>query len=578
MQRLTSLSRGKKILATLLGVGILLIITLIALRVAYFGRIYPGVTANGVYLGGLNASEATKELAAQTSKYSNQPIEVIMPQQKISLSANQVGVVYDNSAAVSEAFTVGRQGWPIDRLISQFVGLIGQSPDIVKVNYDPERISTTLVDINTKIASPVENAKFVNNDGNITIQESQRGRRVDFALSPKAFSNHFGQLNTKLMVTPVLYTDPQLSSQTLDKQKDIISPFIKQPLVLSYESKNWPVELNTIIGWLTLPSSNQPISHNLLSNYYHLSSSADQPIVFYDRRAVSQFIASLAKDINVAPIDAQLTISGEKATVFTQSRDGKTLDVEKSTDAVMKQLASASTTPVPLAVTTTKADVSDDNIEKLGIKELISEGVTYFPNSPPNRMQNIRIGASKFNGVLVKPGEVFSFNENLGEVSGATGYTQGLVILGDHEEKQYGGGLCQVSSTAYRAALLAGLPILARTNHAFAVSYYTQPYGIPGVDATIYLPGVDMQFRNDTGHHILIQTILSGTTLRFRFYGTKVKSGVIRGPQFVYGSLDATAPSQTVFWRDVVDLNGKVIKTDEINTYYKSSLDFPITD
>ncbi len=576
MQRLTSLSRGKKILATLLGVGILLIITLIALRVAYFGRIYPGVTANGVYLGGLNASEATKELAAQTSKYSNQPIEVIMPQQKISLSANQVGVVYDNSAAVSEAFTVGRQGWPIDRLISQFVGLIGQSPDIVRVNYDPERISTTLVDINTKIASPVENAKFVNNDGNITIQESQRGRRVDFALSPKTFSNHFGQLNTKLMVTPVLYTDPQLSSQTLDKQKDIISPFIKQPLVLSYESKNWSVDLNTIISWLTVPSSNQPISHNILSQYYRIPNSFDQPVVFYDRRAVSQFVASLAQYINVAPVDAKLTISGERATVFTQSRDGKSLDVEKSTDAVMKQLASASTTPVPLAVTTTKADVSDDNIEKLGIKELISEGVSYFPGSSANRIQNIRVGTSHFNGVLIKPGEVFSFNKYLGEVSAATGYAEGIVILDNKEEKQYGGGLCQVSSTAYRAALLAGLPILSRTNHAFAVSYYTEPFGVPGVDATIYLPNPDMQFKNDTGHHILIQTVLSGTTLRFKFYGTKTKSGVIRGPFFLSGSQDHTQPSETVFYRDVLDLSGKVVKTDTTTTYYKSSLDFPL--
>jgi vancomycin resistance protein YoaR len=87
-----------------------------------------------------------------------------------------------------------------------------------------------------------------------------------------------------------------------------------------------------------------------------------------------------------------------------------------------------------------------------------------------------------------------------------------------------------------------------------------------------------MKFLNDTGHYILIQTELVGTTLKFRFYGTKVKSGVIRGPQFVSGSLNAAVPSHTVFYRDVVDLNGKVTKTDEINTYYKSSLDFPITD
>ena len=85
-----------------------------------------------------------------------------------------------------------------------------------------------------------------------------------------------------------------------------------------------------------------------------------------------------------------------------------------------------------------------------------------------------------------------------------------------------------------------------------------------------------MQFRNDTGSHILIQTELIGTTLKFRFYGTKTKSGVIRGPFYLSGDSDHTKPSQTVFYRDVLDLAGKVIKTDTTTTSYKSSLDFPL--
>jgi vancomycin resistance protein YoaR len=186
------------------------------------------------------------------------------------------------------------------------------------------------------------------------------------------------------------------------------------------------------------------------------------------------------------------------------------------------------------------------------------------------------VGAAKFNGVLIKPGQNFSFNDYLGEVGAEQGYAPGLVILGDREEMQYGGGLCQVSSTAYRAALMAGLPITSRVNHSFAIDYYTAPYGVPGVDATIYLPKPDLSFKNDTGHHILVQTKMVGTTLHFYFYGTKTKSGVIRGPFFVTGSSDATQPSQTVFYRDVLDLNGAVTKTDTVNTYYKSSLDFPI--
>lgn len=576
MQRLTSLSRGKKILATFFVIGLVLFTTLIGLRIAYFDRIYPGVSANGVYLGGLKADEAMRELNSQTSYYSARQVEIVAPQAKQTVSADQLGVKFNNSAAVSEAMQVGRSGWMMDRFISQFIGLIGLNPTITFINYDTTQLSNVLVDINSRVSKPTENAKFITTNGEVQTQESNRGKRVDYALAPQAIKNHFGQLQTELFVLPLLVVEPQLNTVALQKQKSIITPFAKQPLELTHGTKKWTADVNTIVGWLSLQSSNQPTQSNLLNSYYTLSKATDSNYVFYDRKAVREYVASLADEINVAPIDAQLNIVGGRATIFKQSRDGKTLDVEKSTDSIMRQLSLALPTPIPMTVATSKAEVSDGNIENLGIKELISEGVSYFPGSPSNRIQNIRVGTSRFNGVLIKPGEVFSFNKYLGEVSAAAGYAEGIVILENKEEKQYGGGLCQVSSTAYRAALLAGLPILSRTNHAFAVSYYTEPYGVPGVDATIYLPNPDMQFKNDTGKHILIQTELIGTTLKFRFYGTKTKTGVIRGPFFLSGSQDHTKPSETVFYRDVVDLGGNVIKTDTTSTYYKSSLDFPL--
>jgi len=197
--------------------------------------------------------------------------------------------------------------------------------------------------------------------------------------------------------------------------------------------------------------------------------------------------------------------------------------------------------------------------------------------APFNRADWVLDGAKRFNGVLLAPGETFSFGKLLGAVDASTGYVPELVILGDHEEKQYGGGLCQVSSTAFRAALAAGLPITERVNHAFAISYYTWPYTVPGMDATIYYPAVDLKFTNDTGSYILMQTIMNGVDLKFDFFGTKTKTGVIRGPNFVTGTNDATQPSHTVFYRDVLDLAGNVTKTDTFNTYYKSSKDFPVT-
>ncbi len=330
-------------------------------------------------------------------------------------------------------------------------------------------------------------------------------------------------------------------------------------------------------NWLAATPTDLPLKKDILTNYY--TPPSENSSTYFDSLKIAAWVKDLAGKINTEPQDAELTIVDGRATVFAQSRNGLQLDEATTISAITSYLNSQTTNgQIALSVKTIPAAVSNENIDKLGIKELISEGVTYFPGSPANRLQNVRTGAKKFNGVLLKPGQVFSFGEYLGEVSAATGYAPGLIILGDHEEKAYGGGLCQVSSTAYRAALLAGLPILQRTNHAFAISYYTAPYGVPGVDATIYYPQVDMKFLNDTGHYILIQTQMYGTTLKFDFYGTKTKSGVIRGPEYISGNSDPTIPSHTVFYRDVLDLNGKVTKTDTIHTYYQSSLDFPITD
>jgi len=575
MQGFAQLSRGRKILAVLLTLVLVLLTLVVVLRVAYRGRIYPGVSANGVYLGGLTHAEAVREMNTQTSEYGERPVDVMTLRGTQQLSATQLGVQYNNALAANDAINVGRSGWPIDKISAQLSSLIGQNPAITEVSYDTTKLSDISVGINTTSAKQVENAKFVSRDNAVTIQDSARGKRVDFALLPSALANHFGQLQTKLFVLPVLTVDPQLSSTVLESQKSIIAPFEKQPLQLTYGAKSWPVDVNTLVSWLALPSSSQPLATSVLTNRYIIRHSTNT--LYYDKKAVSDYLTTLTDQINVAPIDAQLTISDGKATVFAQSRDGKTLDIVKSSDEILTQLSAGGTTAIPLTVAVTKAEVSDDNIDKLGIKELISEGATYFPGSPPNRLHNIRVGAAKFNGILIKPGQNFSFNDYLGDVDAANGYTPGLVILGDREEMQYGGGLCQVSSTAYRAALLAGLPITLRVNHSFAIDYYTAPYGVPGVDATIYLPQPDMRFTNDTGHYILMQTQMVGTTLKFFFYGTKIKSGTIRGPFFVTGSNDATKPSQTVFYRDVTDLSGKVIKTDTVNTYYKSSLDFPVT-
>jgi len=108
----------------------------------------------------------------------------------------------------------------------------------------------------------------------------------------------------------------------------------------------------------------------------------------------------------------------------------------------------------------------------------------------------------------------------LGEIDGTTGYLQELVIKGNQTIPEYGGGLCQIGTTSFRAALASGMPVTARQNHSYVVSYYNDENGLPGTDATIYDPAPDFRFLNDTGNYVLFQTRIEGNDLYFELWGT----------------------------------------------------------
>ncbi|MBI3341637.1 VanW family protein, partial [Candidatus Curtissbacteria bacterium] len=176
-----------------------------------------------------------------------------------------------------------------------------------------------------------------------------------------------------------------------------------------------------------------------------------------------------------------------------------------------------------LPVNVTRAKVDNEEVNKLGIRELVGRGISYFAGSIANRAFNVQLGASRVNGALIAPGEVFSFNKTVGEVTAATGYKQAYVISAGHTVLDDGGGICQVSTTVFRAALNAGLPIISRTGHAYRVGYYEQRGFKPGLDATVFSPSVDFMFKNDTDHHILLQTIYDPVPARLEvdLYGTQ---------------------------------------------------------
>ncbi len=242
---------------------------------------------------------------------------------------------------------------------------------------------------------------------------------------------------------------------------------------------------------------------------------------------VEKAINTLSSRIDVPVQEALFQFDNGRVTAFRASRNGRAV---QKTDALARFETAVKALPhapsyhvvITLPVYTIQPAATTDKVNSFGIKELIGRGYSEFKGSIPGRIHNVVLAAARFNGVLIPPGETFSFNDTVGDISAATGYQsayiikEGRTVLGD------GGGVCQVSSTLFRAALAAGLPIVERRAHAYRVHYYEEGGFKPGLDATVFAPSVDLKIKNDTPAHILIQTKADtkNLTLIFELYGT----------------------------------------------------------
>lgn len=561
---------------------IVFLVLAIGMPVVYAGRIYPGVVVHGVAVGGMSKSAALAKVKAADAKYAAEPVIYTSGTAVVRVTPADLGLTANSQAAIVKAQQYGRSGGGFDQWRSVGRALLGRTTVVGEVDISSTKLAGYTSHLADDVSTSVQNAKFSINGTVVDVQAAQAGKRLDIYGWIEALRWHMATGSTAKITTPTTTQQPIIASSELVLLKDKVASYVAAPITLTTpdKSKTITISQNDLVAWLGASRSGITTIAEAPSLDAVLRTNSVPIVVGLSSSKVDEYVATLAGTVNQKPVNAVLGRGADgKTTVVKASQNGLSLDVAKTTEGVKAVLDKpADQRNVTMVAAVAKADVREDNLAQLGLQDHLSQGATYFPGSPSTRLINVRTGAARFNAILLKPGEVFSFGKLLGEVNASTGYVPELVILDNHEEKQYGGGLCQVSSTAYRAALLAGLPILQRQNHSFAISYYTAPYGVPGVDATIYYPAVDMKFRNDTPGHLYMQTRMVGTSLTFDYFGTKTKYGEIRGPQFISGDSDATKPSHTVFYRDTKDLTGKLLKTDEVHTYYKSSKDFPITE
>ncbi|MDP4001597.1 MAG: VanW family protein [bacterium] len=231
-------------------------------------------------------------------------------------------------------------------------------------------------------------------------------------------------------------------------------------------------------------------------------------------KGLGDYVSDLAKSSGRIPIDAKFTINDGKAVILTPARNGQELDIPTATTELRQGLL-ANKSEIELTLEITEPGITEEKISSLGINDRLAIGESNFTGSTTARIQNIKVSSKKYNGFIIKPNETFSFNTILGDVVASTGYAPEKVIKNGQIMYEYGGGICQVSTTLFRAAIMAGFPIVERRPHSFPVQYYNPQ----GFDATIYPGSSDLRFTNNTPGPVLVQTHITGKTLIFEIYG-----------------------------------------------------------
>ena len=495
------------------------------------GHIIPRVQVGPINLGFMTMQEATNAFQNNVSQYLKTPLQFTAAGKQAEITPQELGVTIaiPQTLQLLPSFNL-RNSNPVLLLAA----IINNHNYNAVVSFDIDRALQILQEKLDITGLRAVNARLViDNQKNYVISPEAPGKIISRSQLLALLGQSAANLQPLQADLQLEDENPSVTAAGLSAQKDNIIAQLKNPLTFFYEGQKWKFDPQKHLdgfllgqttnlhfkqtGWtlpIVLGGEDNPINNDIIDIITKpeivLDTSKIEPVL---NNEIIEKIKKPASDVKIYRDSAgEIVIEGK-------GQNGLTVEAPRLLASVAVALNNnISRIDVPVYEEKANVTVSKD-LQDMGIKNLIATGHTAFAGSHPGRVHNINTGIMKYNGLLVKSGEIFSFNDHLGPVDAAHGFTPELVIKAEGTVPEYGGGLCQVSSTLFRAAIYGGFPIVERAPHSYAVSYYAQIGGY-GLDGTIY-PGVhDIKFLNDSPGYLIIQSYTEGDQAYFKFYGT----------------------------------------------------------
>ncbi|OGO71861.1 MAG: hypothetical protein A2Z37_05015 [Chloroflexi bacterium RBG_19FT_COMBO_62_14] len=563
--------------AAVLGILASLTLFIVGTRLFNLGRALPGVSAAGVSLGGLTQPEIELALGRGLTYPATGRIVLEDQEHPVIAAPADLGVIIDVPTMSQQALSVGRRGDFGLRLQEQFDAWFSGRSVAPVVIFDQRSGAAYLGRIAAVTDVPTVEAALHLQGLEVIAEPGRIGRRLDIAATLDSLRGPVSLMHDASVVLMIEDVPPRVLDAS--NEAALARTILQQPLMLTAEGAEpiaiTPEKMASMMRF--------PVVDEGGSAHYTIE---------LDPLALAALLEPIGPDLERKPENARFIFNDDtrQLDLFKSAVIGRTLDIQATIAAVDTALA-AGQHEVPLAFITSDPSVKDDaTAQDLGITELVISASTFFSGSSSERIQNIRTASAAFHGLLVPPGGTLSMADVLGDISLDNGYAEALIIFGDRTINGVGGGVCQVSTTLFRAVFMGGYPIIERNPHAYRVGYYEQGRGSPGpgLDATVFVPLVDFKFTNDTPSWLLMETYLQGTELLWKFYSTSdgrtvqwssKTSDEVEAPEPLYKEnpdlpegeikqVDYQADGLDVVVNRTVTRNNEVLYTDTIKTHY----------
>jgi vancomycin resistance protein YoaR len=497
-----------------------LVASLVVFEVSFAGHVYPGVSVAGVDLSGLTPAEAAARITQAVDYPERGRILLYDNTTTYNLTPAQLGFFLDPQTSALNAFHIGRANGLFQNIFDQYDAWFGGRSLAPTLVFDQRVAQTYLLTLAHQIDKPVIEANLGLNGVDVVVHSGQVGRELDTNTALALITAQLSSLRDGAIRLPVTESAPVILDTA--KQAETARKILSAPLALTISN---PAQGDPG-PWSFDP---QALANMLTIERVQTGSSAAYQVAL-KTETLHDFLTKLAPSLERQSKMPRMLYNeaSKQLEPLDHAVTGRSLDVDATIQAIDQKLTQGEHS-IPLVFKETPPAVIDTtSAASLGIQGLIHTETSYFYGSSAARVQNIKTAAERFNGVLVAPGEVFSMADTMGDVSLDNGYAEALIILGNQTIKGVGGGVCQVSTTLFRAAFFTGFPIVERHAHAYRVTYYEKVAGnhidpnLAGLDATVYVPLVDFKFKNDTPYWLLMETEVNpgASTITWKFYST----------------------------------------------------------